>query len=175
MPRTIRTKLYKFNELSEEAKQKAIEEYYDINVMFEWWESTYDDAESIGLKITGFDIDRGSYCKGEFKLSAYEVAANIIRDHGEVCETYKTAQTFLDSVNAVEPTEGEEYGEGQEYEDKMMELEDEFLKNILENYLTMLRDEYEYLQSKEAIIETIKINEYEFLKDGTKYNLRQQK
>lgn len=164
--RTIRTKVYKFKELSEDAKEKAIDKLYDINVNYDWWESTYDDAENIGLKINSFDLGRGSYCNGESQLSAHEVAANIIRDHGETCETYKTAQNFLDSVNAVPATEGEEYGEGREYEEKMMELEDEFLKSLCEDYRIILQQEYEYLMSKEAIIETIEANEYDFTKDG---------
>lgn len=164
--RTIRTKVYKFDELSKEAQQTVIDKMYDINVSYDWWESTYDDANEIGFKITGFDIDRGSYCDGEFQLSAHEVAANIIRDHGAMCETYKTAQTFLDGVNSIEATDGEEYGEGEEYEDKMMELEEEFLKSLCEDYLTMLRQDYEYQTSDEAIKETIEVNEYEFTKDG---------
>jgi hypothetical protein len=164
--RTVRTKVYQFSELDESAKEKAIDSYYDINVDYDWYESTYEDAANIGLKITSFDIDRGSYCKGEFQLSPHEVAANIIRDHGEGCKTNKTAQIFLDGVNSVEPTEGEEYGEGEEYENKMMELEDDFLKSLCEDYLKMLRNDYEYQTSKEAIIETIEANEYEFTKEG---------
>jgi len=31
MSRTIRTKVYKFNELSEDAKRKAIESFNDVN------------------------------------------------------------------------------------------------------------------------------------------------
>ena len=69
MARTIRTKVYLFSELSDQAKQKVIEDNYDINVDYEWWESAYEDAANIGLKITGFDIDRGSYCNGEFTIS----------------------------------------------------------------------------------------------------------
>jgi len=52
------TKLYHFDELSEEAKQKAIEGLSDINTDYEWWESTYEDAENIGLKLTSFGLDR---------------------------------------------------------------------------------------------------------------------
>ena len=81
--RTIRTKVYKFSELSDKAKQKAIEKFYDINVDYDWWESVYEDAKNIGLKITGFDIDRASYCNGDFILSACEVAQNISNKHGE--------------------------------------------------------------------------------------------
>jgi myo-inositol catabolism protein IolC len=31
-------KVYKFNELDEKAKEKAIERYSDINVDYDWWE-----------------------------------------------------------------------------------------------------------------------------------------
>ncbi len=166
--RTVRTKVYKFSELSESAKQTAIEKMYDINFNGgDWWESTYEDASNIGLKINGFDIDRGSYCDGEFQLSAHEVAANIIRDHGDMCETRKTAQTFLDNVDEIQSDYPEM--EGSEYEDKMMDTEDEFLKSICEDYLIMLRKECEYLSSDEAIIETIEANEYEFTKDGKQF------
>lgn len=64
--RTIKTKVYQFSELSEQAKKKAIEWGYDINVCHEWWEVIYEDAAEIGLKLTGFDIGRGQDCEGEF-------------------------------------------------------------------------------------------------------------
>jgi len=165
--RTIRTKVYQFSELSEQAKQKAIEWGYDLNVSYGWWESVYEDAAAIGLKITGFDIDRASYCNGDFTLSAHEVAANIIRDHGEQCETNKTAQSFLDTVNEIQGKYEEL--EGEDYENEMMEAEDEFSKSLLEDYRIMLSREYDYLTSEGAIIETIMCNEYEFKEDGTRF------
>jgi hypothetical protein len=168
--RTVRTKVYQFSELDERAKVKAIDVNRFINVDGEWWEQTYEDAEEVGLKITGFDIGRSDECTGEFQLSAHEVAANIIRDHGEVCGTYKAAQEFLDAANSIELAEGEEYGEGPEYENKMMELEDDFLKALLSEYLIMLRSDYEYLTTDGAIIETIEANEYEFTKDGKPFH-----
>lgn len=166
--KTIRTKVYSFNELSEEAKEKAINHYYDINVFFEWWESTYEDANNIGLKITGFDIDRGNYCKGEFALSAHEVAANIIRDHGDICNTYKTAQSFIDTVNEIQLKYDEL--EGYEYENEMMEAEEEFLQSLLEDYRIILKNEFEYLTSEEAVKEAIISNDYHFTKDGKPFN-----
>lgn len=160
--------VYSFNELSKEAQQKAISNLYDINVDNEWWEFIYEDAKNAGLKITGFDLDRGSYCKGEFILSAHEVAANIVRDHGETCETFKTAQSFLDAVNEIQG-KYEEF-EGADYEGEMMDAESDFLNSLCEDYLTMLRKEYEYLTSDEAIKETIEASEYTFLADGRMKN-----
>ena len=63
--KTTETKVYKFEELTDEQKEKAIEKLYDINVNYDQWDFTYDDAERIGLKLEGFDIDRGSYCKAK--------------------------------------------------------------------------------------------------------------
>ena len=91
--KNITTTLYSYDELSEDAKDKAIEEMYDINVNHDWWEFTYDDAETIGLKITGFDIDRGSYCSGDFINSAYSVAKSIIKNtvkHAKHTRQHKT-------------------------------------------------------------------------------------
>lgn len=167
MARTIRTKVYLFNELSEDVQQKVIENNYHINVDYNWWESTYDDAKEIGLKITGFDIDRGNYCEGEFLLSANEVAHNIFNSHGEVCKTYKTANDFMNEWQPVFNEYLEK--EGYELENKLQELESDFLKSLCEDYLIMLRDEYEYQTSKDQVKEAIISNEYEFTKDGNRF------
>ena len=167
--RTIRTKVYKFDELSNEAKEVAIEKLWDINVDYDWYQYTYEDAANIGLKINGFDIDRGSYVNGEFSLAANEVAQNIINTHGEKCETYKTASSFMEEwqpvFNEYMDEKSEKY-ESSESEDELQELDDEFLKSLCEDYRIILRDEYEYQTSREAIIETIKANEYEFYANG---------
>lgn len=149
--RTITKNIYSFNELSEDAKGKAVDKLFDINVDYNWWDFTYDDAKNIGLKITSFDIER--YCEGKFISGAYESAQAIIKNHSETCQTYKTAKSFLS-----------EYKDTQE--DDIEELEDDFLKSLLEDYRIILMHEYEYLTSSEAIIEAIQSNEYEFDEDG---------
>lgn len=161
--------IYSFKELSDEAKENATQELWDINLYYGWWEFTLDDAERIGLKITEFDLDRRRYAKGEFILSAVEVAANILKNHGEQCETYKIASSFLDAYNPIFSEyldeESERY-ESYEAEEEMMNLEDEFLKELIEEYSLILQREYEWRSSEEAIIETIEANEYEFTEDG---------
>lgn len=149
--------LYSFEELNEDQQQKAIEKLWDLNTTHEWWEYTYEDAENIGLKLTGFDLDRGSYCSGDFIGSDEECANLILENHGDKCETYKTAKAFLDEFNKLdEDTQ----------EDERQDLADKFLKSILEDYRIMLSKEYDYLTSKEAIIESIKANEYTFNEKG---------
>ncbi len=170
--RTIEVKLYSFEELNEDAKKKAINKFSDINVDYDWWESDFEDAANIGLKITEFDCYRGGI-KGSFNLSANEVAANIFKEHGENCGTYKTATKFMEEwqpiFDAYMDESNEEAYESQESEDKLMELESEFLKDLLGDYLKILRDNYEYNTSEEAIIETIKANEYEFTEEGRQH------
>lgn len=69
-----------------------------------------------------------------------EVRANILRDHGQECETYKVAM---------------------EYSSR------EDLQRWLGNaYLNMLEKEHDYRISDEAVKETLIANEYEFLANG---------
>ena len=161
--------LYQFSELTEEAKRHAIEKLSDINVDSSWWDSTYEDAANIYLKITGFDIDRASYCNGDFTDSPIATAEAITYNHGEECETYKTAQTFINNwqplFNNYMDEEHKDYESG-ESEQEMIELEDEFLKSLCEDYRIILTNNYEYLTSEEAIIETINANDYDFDEEG---------
>ena len=173
--KTIEINTYKFAELSEESKQNAIEKLSNINVDFDWWNFVYEDAENVYLKISSFDIDRKSIdCK--FIQYANETANEIIKNHGENCETYKTAKTFLsdwdklvelysDGINKNVVSEENEY----QFDEDADNLENDFLQSISEDYLQMLSDEYDYLTSEDAIIESIEANEYDFLENGVIY------
>lgn len=167
-------RLFPFTQLSEEAQEKALESLSDINVDCDWWESVYIDAEEVGLKIISFDIDRGLYCKGNFIKDAVYTAYKIKDDHGEDCETFKTATTFLlerDKIVTEAPKdENNDYEDESLLDDNLDEIESVFLKDILEDYRIILSKEYEYLTSKEAIIATINFYEWEFLEDGTRYH-----
>ena len=148
-------------------------ELNDINLNYNWWEFTYEDAKNIGLKITSFDLDRNRHAKGEFILSACEVAQNILNEHGENCETYKTAQNFLNEFSPVLSSYMDENSscyEDRETEEALQNLEDGFLTDLLENYSIILQNEYDYLCSEKAIIETILANDYTFLECGTLSN-----
>ena len=165
--------LYSFDELSEDAKKKAIENLYDINVDSEWWESTYDDSANVGINITGFDTGRRNDITGNLTMSMCEVCHKLIAEHGEDCETYKTAKDYLNQWDALVEKHSDgitkdkvsEYNE-YDFDVEADNLEDDFRKAILEDYLIILRNEYEYLTSDEAIIETIQLNEYTFTENG---------
>jgi hypothetical protein len=176
--RTVRTKVYSFNELSEESQAKAIELNSIINISFDWWIQTYEDVENIGLKITSFDLDRNKHADGKFIDSSYNCANLIVKNHGENCKTYKLAKQYIiewdeaiklhsDGINTNIVMEGKE----SDFDYYLYDREAQFLKDILNTYADILQSECEYLQSEEAIKETIVLNEYEFLKDGSNYTL----
>ena len=165
--------LYGFEELSDEAKETAINNNYDINVDYDWWDFTSDDARIAGLTLIEFDTYRGTI-KAKFNLGPLEVAANIIRDHGETCETYRIAERFLSDhapIFSEYVNENSPDYESSELEDKLMGLENEFLNGLQNEYLSLLVSEYEYLTSEEAIKETLISNEYTFTNSGEMYNV----
>ena len=55
--RTIETKVYEFDELTEEQKEKTTEKLWDVNVNYEWWESVYEDAVRMGA-LLGIEIEQ---------------------------------------------------------------------------------------------------------------------
>lgn len=168
--------VYKYDELTEDQKLKVLEKQADINVDHEWWKYIYGEAKDLGFKIEGFDLDRNNYCKIKMIDSGCEIAEEIIKNHGESCETYKHAKQFLDywktlvekysdGINKDQVHENNEY----EFDQDADELEEEFKKTLQEDYRIMLQQEYDYLTSREAIEEIIKANDYDFTEDGDIY------
>lgn len=172
---TIR--LRKFDELTPEEQEKVISSNYDFNVNDDWWDMTYMDAENVGLKIEEFDLDRNRHCKISFMWSALQTAEQILKDHGEDCDTYKTAQEYMEERNRliVEQCQYEadclcsnkedwEWEELMYYPEELYieDIDNDFRRALQEDFASILQHEYDYLTSEEAIRESIEANEYEF-------------
>lgn len=170
--RITETKVYPFDELSEDVQDKVVENLYDINVDHNWWESVYEDAAQAKLKLTEFDLGGSSYCRGEFIDYAKDTADAIIKNHGACCPTHETATEFItDSAKLYMeyPIKLDDDGDDEnEYrrDGEQIALNAEFLWSILEDYRIILQKEYEFLTGSDAIVETIKSNEYEFTVEG---------
>ena len=147
-----KTKVYLFDELSDEAKEKVIEKLAWINVEYEWWDAIFEDAKNVGIEILEFEL--GSYCRGNID-DAIDTARAILKEHGDTCETWQTAKDFHDTI----AKDGEDTDD---YENLCLE----FKYSLLEDYRIILQKECDYLTSETVIIETIKANEYEFTVDG---------
>ena len=166
---TTKTKAYKLDELSSESREKALSKQAEFNTSDLFWsESVIEDAENISLSIPEWDIYRGTI-KGKFTEDAETVAKNIKADHGKHCETYKTAQAFLSDLrklNGQFPKDRKTGDREYAYEGERETLENKFLRSLSEDYLSMLKKEYEYSISEERCIEDIEANNYEFTEDG---------
>jgi hypothetical protein len=173
--RTIEIEAYKFNELDEQTKLQVIEDNIYINVEHDWWECTYEALRECGIKINSFDIGRRRECEIEFYEDSFDVATNIVDTFGEAMEIVNDAKNFIKDRDALV----KKYGEGNEmdgysvkeefyikFDEEVEYLQDEFRKELSDEILTWIRQEYEHLISEEAIIETIETNEHEFTEDG---------
>lgn len=157
--KTKKINLYEFDELPDHAKQRAIADNCAINVDYWcWWHSIYDDAERIGLKITGFSIDRDRHCTGQAIDDVLTIAHKIKTEHGFDTPTYELASEFIKEYAALD--EDIDVNE-------LRDFENEFLNAILEEYSILLQREYEWLTSEEAIEDVLRSGEYEFLEDGS--------
>lgn len=163
--------VYTFDELTEKAQQNALNKLREINLDPQWWDAIYEDAQNIGLKITGFDLDRCKRAKGKFIYNADDVANRIIKEHGENTETYKLAKAYLNKCeNLLKECEKDKQGTPvHEYEHEQ-DIDNEnqiFLIDLLTEYANILQKDYEYLQSDEAIKQAIE--GYLFFEDGTEF------
>lgn len=162
--REVTIKLYKFDELSENAKIKVLSKFHDINTDHEWHDYILDDALSINLKITSFDIDKG-IIEGDFTDYIDGVIPAILSQHSKECDTYKLALEYKEKLDVIEARHNVT-DDDDTYTEERHALADDMLPELLELYLSMLKREYEYLSSEAAIIEAIRLNDYEFLSDG---------
>lgn len=169
MPVTKTITLYTFDELpTDKAKERAREWYREIFEWEEWWENTYEDAERAGIKITGFDCERDNSIEARALKPMAEIARLIIADHGEVCATHETAKAFLakgEPQAALEPDNDDGIA-WDKWNDEKIELEEKFWKAILQDYLSMLRRELDWIYADEQVDENIRGNQYTFREDG---------
>ena len=162
--KTIETKVYTFDELPEEAKEKARSWYLEAasSDLGQWeYDDIKLDAENVGLKIE----------YGDFIGSAPECAEKILSEHGKDCETYKTAKEYLEEKAMIgdRPSETVEDADDSKWEDETGESDQTFLTSLLEDYRIMYEKNMEYRQSNEAVDDDIRANEYTFTGEGERF------
>lgn len=188
--------VYTFDELSESAKQKAIEKLWNINVDYEWWDYLLDNwkekLEKLGflnakIYFSGFssqgdgacfdaDIDLQTisnnmfYCSTDYKTACLWRAINIAvyTDRIDSPKIY-TVDHHYNHENTRAIDTGYCGLQDTIMTDKLMQMiEDlnEYRRDICQEIYSDLQEEYDYLTSEESIIETIRANEYEFDENG---------
>jgi hypothetical protein len=167
--KTITTTVYTFDELSDEAKEKARDWYRRVSFGDSFaGDNIVGDAIQVGLKIRSLDGHRNN--EGEFLASAEETAHKIEENHGQSCETFIDAKAYLaDRDNVINGAEKDDEGNfADEYnlDRKLDALDRDFLRVLLEDYRIMLNKEIEYQSSAEYIDENVSANEYTFTETG---------
>ena len=160
--RTIETRAYQFQELDEQTKEKAIDNYRHISVDDDsWYEWIKEDLISVGIELRGFDIDRGSFAEIHLE-DFYKTCELILKWHGENCETYKIAERYIEEYQDIQY----HIKDDEDLDEKLDDLDEKYQKEFSEEVLSMLRFEFEHMTSDEYIIEMFEANEYEFTEEG---------
>ena len=178
--REMNVTVYSFDELSEAAQERALNAFRYIEVEHDWYEYPYDTIRTAG-KIIGLDIDRiyfdtdlycifnasYEYVRGAAKAVQSEFpSATDLHDVARKLQALQKRHFYSLSCNVSSQRVSNSYrcfrfGEDYECED---------LGDILDDFAhwarILLRDEYEWLTSNEAVKEMIEANEYEFTEDG---------
>ena len=174
--------VYKYDELSDKAKQNAIERLYDINVRHDWWDFLYEDfkeeLKEVGLTCDTFyfSLDRDYHIDAQklrftdLKLFIKKLVDDKIKDSIidvldlDVENTgFKRTSYIISSKSCYLLERHPRLTKVANYIEIKATKE---LQTILEDFLSRLQAEYEYLISEEAILDTIEANDYEFLENG---------
>jgi hypothetical protein len=165
MPTTVTVTAYTFDELSDKAKDKARERMRSCLDGDELAQGTVEDADQVGIEITGWDIGRAQQCDLAFREDADETAALILANHGEECDTHKAATAYRAAIANL----ASKYTEETEDHDENMaadKIRAAFMVELEGCYLRMLTSEHEDRLSDEAIDEDIRANDYLFTEEG---------
>jgi len=176
MVREVTFKVYQFDELSEEVKEKVLDDCRFIMVeYFNWWKFVYEDAENIGLEIVEFDLDRMSIVI-KLNTSVLDSIEKAMEYFSNDSKPFTIAKSYYDEImKLADSDEVKEYLEENPDDDAYdaiynLSLDDlfydDYVYDMRKVFLKMLEEEFEYLTSDEAIIEMFEANDYEFFETG---------
>jgi len=162
--KTIEIKLYKYEELDKQTREKVIENYRFINVEDTfWYDWIKDDFNRLGLEIQEFDLNR-NYVK--IYIENFEDTSNyIIEEFGDNVLIKQTAKNYLKELKEIVSNFKEDEDIDREFETLDEKYQHEFVADIL----SYLRAEYEYQISDEALDEFFINNDYDFTTEGKIY------
>jgi hypothetical protein len=192
MSKIIEETIYTIDELREqfpEVYKRVIEKHADINVDHAWYDCIeYDYTEQLE-KIGFYDLKiqfSGFYSQGDgasFSGKWYKNSVDLSKVDIEELYSDKIKQlyyTLLDLTNSCADGFFNIYRSGHYYHENTMYIESEFIdedneqipydegmilrecRNIAVELYRSLEEDYNYLTSEPAILETLQMNEYYF-------------
>ena len=163
--KTIEIKVYEFDELDKQTKEKVIENYRYINVEDTfWYDCIKEEFDELGLEIKEFNLDRGNYAK-IYIDNLEETSKNIIEEFGDSVLIKQTAKNYINEYEKIQAN----FKEDEDIERELEILDEQYEKEYSEDILSYLRSSYDWEISDEAITETIEANDYDFTTDGKIY------
>ena len=187
---TKETTVYKFSELNEEAKEKAIENLYDINVDTEFWHECVIDNFKEDMEKIGFQVDKvyfsGFSSQGDgacFEGKMIDLRLFLLKH--KMGNKFRKFLNYSNDMGISTEHRGHYYHEmcmivtvsdyallysiSQERFDSFEEWITETLRDYARGVYKQLEKEYDYLTSAKVIEETIEANDYDFTEDGKLY------
>ncbi len=198
---TKQFQIFEFNELTETAQQKAIDNLRDINTDHDWHECTIDDwkdklnaigFENAKISFSGFCSQGDGACfefegngKGNVKklidhlTAAGETKFRRLRKISDwICvdisrnsfgNHYSHSRTRYASVG-LDGTSRHHHPRIEKLVNELEESIEKLREDLSDDIYSDLEKEHDYLQSDEAIKETIAANGYEFTATGKIYS-----
>lgn len=189
--RIVETKVFSFDELSEEAKQTAIQWYRESlqeDVLTDFNETCQDRAEQLGFWECEFQWSL-NYCQGDGLSFSANDYINLEYLYNKVLGEGKERTAELLAINTTKEIKGNTgrycYARKNDIElyienhtstintDRIDEVCNEVQTLLQDIYMNLCKElekdgyaEIEYQNSDEAIIANIIANEYEFTEDG---------
>ena len=163
--KTIEIKVYKFDELDKQTKEKVIENYRTINVEDTFWHDCIkEEFDELGISITAFNLDRGNYANIDV-WNFEDTSRSIIEEFGDSVAIKQTAKNYINEYEKIQAN----FKEDEDIERELEILDEQYEKEYSEDILSYLRSSYDWEISDEAITETIEANDYDFTTDGKIY------
>lgn len=186
---------YDFDELTDEAKEKAREWWLDGAFHHDWWDAVYEDAKRIGeiigvqikeIGFSGFSSQGDGACI-EGRYSYKKGSAKRIREYSPEDEELHRIADELQSIQkkhfyrlGCEMKQAGRYSHEYSIDfvfdydgEELWQLDEDSLNRLVETMRDFMRwiyraleKEYEWLSSDESVDENIRINEYEFTEVG---------
>lgn len=176
---TKEIKIYDYNDVinNTELKERVLQNLYDINIDFNWWDDIFecwaDTLAPKGFKnfmLTEFDVDRRTIdVRFDFDLSILIENSNLTLKEKKILnylyenDLYDIYNSDFDGIDYTKDNHSYIKALIHKFEYELKERIEDIHVSILDE----LSEEYDDRTSEEAILETIQINGYEFLEDGT--------
>lgn len=184
---TRKYKVYSFKELNKDAREKALDNFRDINVDYEWWEDDYlldsclpkniqTDIKLVefenGTKLDSlftwkamyFDFDRGNYLQfKDLEVLDTEIFCKLLK----IPHSFWNKELFEWTFSSGQECSTTIEFTGEKVPEKYFERAEGIFDDLIRNAFHQLKKNYEDLISDESVMETIKANDYQFLKDGS--------